>query len=410
MRKSRCSKEVHDIKSKKRKAGLFSGLLKKLAFFGIVVFVFMILVIIIGVVSTISDDSSSNSNNSAYSYDSSGGYPDTVEAYRPLITKLCDEYNTSPDKLYLPDYVNAMLALIQIESGGLGTDPMQASECGYNTEYENAPNAIKDAEYSCRCGVQYARDAFIQFSVESASDFDRMAAAVQGYNFGITGWYNWISKRGGKYTVELAKEYSDTMMPANAKGTPTHGQKFLNAYKAGIVSASSGSDTIDNMVYYKQWDERWAAYPYGSSNIQHCGCGITCMAMCVATFCDKSVTPPTMADLSMKNGGYIPGQGSAMPAVVAAAAKEYKISYKSISSKEVKKYINEKNALIIWGAKTGYFSNSSAGHVMIIRGVTDNDKYLLADPNCVENNSKEFELSFLENEATGYYIAVWKKE
>jgi hypothetical protein len=306
--------------------------------------------------------------------------------------------------------VNAILALIQIESGGVGTDPMQASECGYNTEYPRVHNGIEDAEYSCRCGVQYARDAFIKFGVEGADDFDRLAAAVQGYNFGIAGWYAWISERGGKYTVALAQEYSNTKMPAGAKGTPTHGQKFLNAYKAGVASASTGAGSIDNMVYYKQWDERWAKYPYGTSGtIQSSGCGITCMAMVIATFCDKTVTPPTMADLSMKNGGYVPGQGSSMPTVVAAASKKYAISYENISSKDIKKYIQEKNALVIWGCKTGYFSSSAAGHVMIIRGVTDQDKYLLADPNREENNSKEFDLSFIVNEAKGYYIAVWKK-
>ena len=125
-----------------------------------------------------------------------------------------------------------MLALIQIESSGMSainTDPMQASECGYNTEYPNVANAIQDPEYSCRCGVQYARDAFIKFGVEGPDDFDRLAAAVQGYNFGIERWYRWISERGGKYSLELAQEYSDTQMPANAKGTPSHGQKFLQA-------------------------------------------------------------------------------------------------------------------------------------------------------------------------------------
>lgn len=392
---------------KRKNAGLLGKLLFKLSFFYAVFLILVFIVLVIGIISSVSGDSTSG--DSAYDYDSGGGFPDAVEAYRPLIIKLCEEYNSQPDKLNLPDYVNAMLALIQVESGGTGTDPMQASECGYNKDYPNSANAIKDAEYSCRCGVQYARDAFIKFSVEGADDFDRLAAAVQGYNFGIDGWHAWISKRGGKYTVALAQEYSDTKMPAGAKGTPTHGQKFLAAYKAGIVTPSNGSGTIDNMVYYKQWDERWAAYPYGSGSIQTSGCGITCMAMCIATFCDKTVTPPPMADLSMKNGGYIPGKGSSMPTVVAAAAKKYDINYKPITSKEIKIYLKEKNALIIWGSKTGYFSSSSAGHVMIIRGVTDDNKYLIADPNRVENNSKEFELSFIEKEAAGYYIAVWKK-
>lgn len=391
-------------KSKHR--GILGKLVFKLSLFCGIFLGFLLIVLIIGILSVISESSSSAAG--MYDSSASGGFPTTVEAYRPLITQLCEEYNIQPDKLNLPDYVNAMLALIQIESGGQGTDPMQASECGYNTDYPHIPNGITDAEYSCRCGVQYARDAFIKFGVTGPEDFDRLAAAAQGYNFGIDGWHQWISERGGLYTVALAQEYSDTKMPAGAKGTPTHGQKFLEAYKAGIMPPSEGGETIENMVYYKQWDSRWASYPYGNGTIQSSGCGITCMAMCIATFCDNTVTPPSMADLSMANGGYISGQGSSMPVVVAAASKQYAIGYKSISSKEIKKYIKEKNALVIWGCKTGYFSNSSAGHVMIIRGVTEDDTYLIADPNRTENNAKEFELSFIEQEAKGYYIAVWK--
>ena len=392
---------------KNKHRGILGKLVFKLSLFCGIFLGFLLIVLIIGIFSVISESSSSAAG--MYDSSTSGGFPATVEAYRSLITQLCDEYNKQPDKLNLPDYVNAMLALIQIESGGQGTDPMQASECGYNTEYPHIPNGITDAEYSCRCGVQYARDAFIKFGVTGPEDFDRLAAAAQGYNFGIDGWHQWISKRGGKYTVALAQKYSNTKMPAAAKGTPTHGQKFLAAYKAGIVSPSEGGGTIENMVYYKQWDSRWASYPYGNGTIKSSGCGITCMAMCIATFCDNTVTPPAMADLSMAAGGYISGQGSSMPVVVAAASKNYAIKYQSISSKEIKKYINKKRALVIWGCKTGYFSNSAAGHVMIIRGVTADNKYLIADPNRTENNTKKFELSFIEQEAKGYYIAIWKK-
>lgn len=226
---------------KRKNAGILGKLVFKLSFFGAVFLFFTLCLLIMGIASSVSQDSN---ENSAYDYAASGGFPDSVEAYRPLITKLCEEYNSKPDKLNLPDYVNAMLALIQVESGGTGTDPMQASECGYNKNYPHSANAIKDAEYSCRCGVQYARDAFIKFGVESAVDFDRLAAAVQGYNFGIDGWYTWISSRGGKYSVALAKEYSDTKMPAGAKGTPTHGQKFLTAYQNGIASLSGSDEEV----------------------------------------------------------------------------------------------------------------------------------------------------------------------
>lgn len=202
---------------------------------------------------------------------SSGGFSEAVEAYRPLIIKLCEEYNTEPDKLNLPDYVNAMLAIMEIETHGTGTDPMQASECGYNEKYPREANAIKDAEYSCRCGVQYARDAFIKFGVEGADDFERLAAAVQGYNFGIDGWYNWISERGGKYSVELAQEYSDTKMPVGKKGTPSHGQKFLDAYKAGMASAGSGAIVVqkgmEGVIMTALNQERITEYPPGSNTV-----------------------------------------------------------------------------------------------------------------------------------------------
>ena len=394
--------------SGKGKKGLLQKPAFKLALLSIAVIVMMIVVILVSIYSVTGSDG--GSSISGYNTEAYGGFPEQTEGYRELITELCDRYNTQPDKLELPLYVNTMLAIIEIESNGIGTDPMQSSECDYNTIYQKAPGSIKDPVYSCECGVQYARDAFILFGVTGPDDMERLAAAVQGYNFGIAGWYKWISERGGLYTVELAQEYSDTMMPKGAKGTPTHGQKFLNAYKKGITMADAdGAEQIDDIVYYKQWDERWAGYPYGSSDIQHCGCGVTSMAMVIATFCDNTVTPPDMADMSMKNGGYVSGQGSSMPVVVAAAAKKYPINYKEIGIGDVDKYIRDKKALVIWGCNTGYFSSSSSGHVMVIRGVTDSGGILIADPNRQDNNTKEFTSEFIASEAK-YFIAVWKKD
>lgn len=402
MKRSSCLREVHDIKI------LMKMPVKLIAVAGVLIFLFISILLDAAI------SGSDNSDNNNGQYQVTGGFPPAVEAYRTLITQLCEEYNTQPETLYLPDYVNVALALIQIESSGNGTDPMQASECGYNTEYANKPNAIKDAEYSCRCGVQYMRDALILFEVQSPADYNKLAAAAQGYNFGIHGWHSWIKERNNcEYTVELAKEYSRDKMPANAKGTPTHGQKFLSAYTTAIANGSAGNGgtgaTLDNIVYYCQWDSRWATYPYGTGTIQSSGCGVTCMAMIVATLYNNTVTPPTLADLSMANNGYVAGQGSSMPNVVAAASRMYGLSYQNIDISEVPAYITEKGAFVIWGCHTGYFSSSSAGHVMIIRGVDAEGNFLLADPNRQENNSKAFTPAFIQDEAKGYYIAVWKE-
>lgn len=166
---------------------------------------------------------------------------------------------------------------------------------------------------------------------------------------------------------------------------------------------------LDDMVYYSQLDPEWCTYAYGNGTIGTSGCGITCMAMCVATFADTSVTPPDMAELSMENGGYVSGQGSAMSIVVNVAAKQYDLRYKSISASEIEQYIEKYDALVIWGCRKGAFSSSNAGHVMIIRDASEGE-YLLADPAHEERNTVKYELSDITSQAKGYYYAVWSDE
>ncbi|MFR5814230.1 lysozyme family protein, partial [Hominisplanchenecus sp.] len=61
-----------------------------------------------------------------------------VLAHTPAIQKYASEFG-------IPEYVPAIQAIMMQESGGRGTDPMQASECPYNTQYPNTPGAIQDA-------------------------------------------------------------------------------------------------------------------------------------------------------------------------------------------------------------------------------------------------------------------------
>lgn len=166
---------------------------------------------------------------------------------------------------------------------------------------------------------------------------------------------------------------------------------------------------LEDMVYYSQLDQEWCNYTYGNGTIGTSGCGITCMAMCVATFADTSVTPPDMAELSMENGGYVSGQGSAMSIVVTVAAKQYDLKYKSIAANEIEQYIKKYDALVIWGCKKGTFSSSDAGHVMIIRDVSEGN-YMLADPAHEERNEIEYKLTDITSQAKGYYYAVWSDE
>ncbi len=65
--------------------------------------------------------------------------------YTPVIQQYVREYG-------IPDYVQVIQTIMMQESRGQGTDPMQASECPFNTRYPNSPNGITDPKYSIQVG------------------------------------------------------------------------------------------------------------------------------------------------------------------------------------------------------------------------------------------------------------------
>lgn len=210
-------------------------------------FGFGIILVICCVASVLTEDEESE----AVYIEASTTFPSSVEAYRPLVIAACEKYQNKPFKNTcgkLTDYVELALAIMTEESHGSGNDPMQASECGFNTLYPRVHNGITDPTYSIACGVQYMRNALITAKATSPLDFGKIGVAVQGYNFGVEAWCKWIAKKGGNYTVALATEYSDKHMPAGAKGTPNHAEKVLRTYKAALSSAKDSEATEDSTI------------------------------------------------------------------------------------------------------------------------------------------------------------------
>ena len=114
-----------------------------------------------------------------------------VEAYEPVIRKYAKQYG-------IPDYVLLIQAVMMQESGGRGNDPMQASECGYNTQYPRTPGGITDPEYSISVGIQNLADCLQTAGVESPIDLDHIQLALQGYNFG-SGYITWALQKYGEF-------------------------------------------------------------------------------------------------------------------------------------------------------------------------------------------------------------------
>lgn len=150
--------------------------------------------------------------------DNSGNYISVspeVEAYTPTIRKYAKEYG-------IEEYLELIKAVMMQESGGRGTDPMQASECGFNTKYPKKPNGITAPDYSIKCGVQNLKSVLEAAKVQNPVDMDRLKLALQGYNYG-DGYIPWAVSKYGGYSKANAIEFS--RIQAKKHGWTSYGDK-----------------------------------------------------------------------------------------------------------------------------------------------------------------------------------------
>lgn len=116
---------------------------------------------------------------------------DAVLKWQPQVEKYAKEYDAL-------EFVPYILALMQIESGGKGGDPMQASESlGY------APNTIKNPERSIQRGVEF----FVENVKNALGKGADLKTALQSYNYG-PGFIDFVVANGGRYSFKLAEQFS----------------------------------------------------------------------------------------------------------------------------------------------------------------------------------------------------------
>ena len=132
------------------------------------------------------------------------GVSDEVLAYRATIQQVAQKYS-------MEAYVELLMAVMMQESGGRGSDPMQAAEGGFNKKYPHVPNGITDPAYSIECGIQELKYALDKAGCTGPTDLDRIKLALQGYNYG-SGYIDWAMERDGGYTKENAIAYSDMII------------------------------------------------------------------------------------------------------------------------------------------------------------------------------------------------------
>lgn len=197
-----------------------------------------------------------------------------VEAYEPVIRKYAKQYG-------IPDYVLLIQAVMMQESGGRGNDPMQASECGYNTQYPRTPGGITDPEYSISVGIQNLADCLQTAGAESPIDLDHIQLALQGYNFG-SGYITWALQKYGEYSRANAIEFSLKMaeqMGWNSYGDKQYVPHVLRYYPIGKVfyTPEDGDAIVDvalSQVGNVGGEPYWNWYGF-TNHVEWCACFVS---------------------------------------------------------------------------------------------------------------------------------------
>lgn len=126
-----------------------------------------------------------------------------VQSYEQAVRQRCREYK-------IEEFSTLMLAMMQQESSGQGTDIFQCSESPFNTEYDHAPGSIADAGYSIQVGVETFAYCLKSAHCKHIGDQEAVKVALQDYNFG-NGYAAWALDNYGGYSPENALEFSEMM-------------------------------------------------------------------------------------------------------------------------------------------------------------------------------------------------------
>jgi hypothetical protein len=211
-----------------------------------------------------------------------------VEAYEPLIQKYAKQHGIS-------EYVELVKAVMMQESGGSGTDPMQASESGYNTRYPKTPNGITDPEYSINVGIQTLADCLSAAGVQNPIDMDNIKLALQGYNFG-NGYISWAKTNYGGYSYANAVEFSTTQAAKlgwDSYGDTQYAAHVLRYYPYGRAFTSGGNQAIVEVALTQLGNEGgqpyWSWYGFESRE-EWCACFVSwCAEQC--GYLDAGIIP-----------------------------------------------------------------------------------------------------------------------
>lgn len=153
----------------------------------------------------------------------------------------------------------------------------------------------------------------------------------------------------------------------------------------------TGRGNAKDVVYFSQYDSRWGGLMYGKTNtIAGAGCGPTSLAICVSTLTNKTVLPPEICDWSVRTGHRCEGSVS-YHSLIPDGAAHYNVPCRGIGrSKAALVKALQDGKLVIAIMSAGHFTRG--GHFIVLRGITDDGRILVADCASYERSQKAWDL------------------
>ena len=184
-----------------------------------------------------------------------------VLKHQPTVEKYARKYS-------IEDYVNYLLAIMQVESGGTGEDVMQSSE-----SLGLPPNSL-NTEQSIEQGCKYFASLL---SSAEAKGCD-INTVVQSYNFG-GGFIDYVAARGKKYSFSLAESFAreksggvkvdyknEISIKQNGGWRYKYGNMFYVQLVSQYLAVPHFSDATAQAIFNEALKYQGWNYVYGGSN------------------------------------------------------------------------------------------------------------------------------------------------
>ena len=199
-----------------------------------------------------------------------------------------------------------------------------------------------------------------------------------------------------QYVLDHPEEYTEGLIGFmnNYDQVIDYVYHYKDRDSISATEAVTDAKTGTAFPLYIQWDARWGYEEYGESLIGIAGCGPTTLAMAYEGLTGKTdQTPSTICDISEQNGYYVEGSGTTWNLITKGV---YDIG---LTSQEIPLYESklveelQKGSPIICNVGPGDFTQG--GHYILVIGYKDG-KFMINDPNSIENSNKLWEYSVLQ--------------